>query len=176
MLTELISFDTSGLVPQPASPPERRWATERGMTVLVTVDERLPEFPATAAGAAAVRQMYRDVSAAEGVGLVELTFHRVDGFQARRMIVKLVTDANTGLGRTFIGTLHIAIAGACVAVRVECSEAGMTGVRETTVIHHLLRDGILKLPEGPGDGSATWLGPRDIDPWVVDPKDPTPAH
>jgi hypothetical protein len=176
MITDLISFDTTGLLPQPAPPPERRWATERGLTVLLTVDERMPEFPATAAGEAAVRHMYRDVSAVEGVGLVEFTFHRVDGFQARRMVLKLVTDPATGWGRTFIGLLHIPVASACVALRVECSEAGPTGNRETTVVFHQLRSGVLKLPEGLPEGSSTWLGPGDLEPWIVDPNDPTPAH
>lgn len=151
-ITDLISFDTAGLVPQPASPPERRWSTERGLHVQLTVHERLPEFPATAAGEAAVRAMYRDVAVETGSGLVEMTFPRVDGSQTRRMILKRMTDPTTGWGRTFIGMLQIAMAGACVSLRVECSEAGPTGAREAMVTQHLFRSGALKLPEGLPEG------------------------
>ena len=123
-----------------------------------------------------MRTMFRDVCAEAGVGLVEMTYHRVDGAQAKRTILKRVTDPTTGWGRTFIGVLDIAVADSCVALRVECSEMGPTGFRETMVTRHQFQSGALTLPEGLPEGGVTWLGPAEMKPWVLDPDDPTPAH
>jgi hypothetical protein len=73
MITDLVSFDMTGLAPERSSPPERRWATDRGLTVVLTVGEYVPVFPATAAGQSAMRNHYRQRFAEAGAGLVELT-------------------------------------------------------------------------------------------------------
>jgi hypothetical protein len=86
-----------------------------------------------------------------------------------------VTDQTTGWGRTFLGFLEIEAAGSCIILRSKCSEAGVTGFRETAVTQRLLASGALTFKLAP-EGESRILGPADTNGWIVDPSDPTPAH
>ena len=176
MITDLVSFDMTGLAPERSSPPERRWATDRGLTVVLTVGEYVPVFPATAAGQSAMRNHYRQRFAEAGAGLVELTYNQVDGCQAVRTITKVVMDPTTGWGRRFVGFLEIATANACILLRVDCSETGTTGVRETGVTFRLLSSGALTFKPVPPGEESRMRRAADTNGWILDPQDPTPPH
>jgi len=176
MIADLVWFDVTGLTVQPSSPQERLWATPRGMSVLLTVGHALPTFPATAADEEAMLAEYRQLVARAGAGLVELTFPYVDGCRASRMIVKGVMDPTTGWGRIFRGILEIPIVESSVLVKIECAERDTTGFRETDVVHRLLASGALAFKPVPPEEESRTRGPADMDGWLVDPLDPTPAH
>jgi hypothetical protein len=174
MITDRLSFDLTGLVAQPSDPELRRWVSERGFGVILATAPHVPKFPATKAGQAEMVNELRRLFAEGGAGLVELSYVHADGHRAVRTITKRVVNPETGRGRRFMSSLEIEVDGSCLWLGADCSEAGITGFRETFVVQQLLASGALTLV----DASEGWTmhGADRTDGWVVDPLDPTPPH
>jgi hypothetical protein len=173
---ELVSFDESGLALQRSSANERLWATDRGLAVLLTVRDTSPVFPASFGDELALWKAYRRIVPAEEQGLVELARVTASGRPALRFITKRVMDPSTGWGRTFLGILQIPFRDCSILIKAECSELSATGARETSVIHRLLGAGQLGFRPVPPEEASRIRGPADMEGWLVDPEDPTPAH
>lgn len=176
MIVDLVSFDTTDLISQPAPPGDRIWVTEDGLFVRLTTDGCRPVFPATAAGEAASRKDWRLTCAESGCGMVELTYDRVDGCQAVRAITKFAIDPATGRGRRYLGVIQIPIPGSVVVLKAQSDEIGITGFRESVVLNRVLASGAVTIEIPPSDENTGARWATNTPGWRVDPDDPTPQH
>jgi hypothetical protein len=93
-----------------------------------------PDLGADVADADGLRRFYREVTQAHGVALVEAEPVQLAGLPAVRTIMKARLQPR---GFRFIGCYTLPFADSSYVVKVACEESGVTGVRETGVVHRL---------------------------------------
>jgi hypothetical protein len=179
LILELIQFDRTGLHLQADVERGRAWYSETGLVVELTLETVPPAFPVPLHDPLGLAKSYREFIAHHGAGLVELTVLSLDGCPALRTIVKTVLDPQTGWGRSYLGTLRIPFRDFSFLLKAQSQERGVTGFRETALVHRFLQSSQLRFRIEPGatpPDQSEVLGPNDMKGWLVDEDDPTPPH
>ena len=118
------------------------WLTPNGDKLALYHFEMPPDIEADLADKGGLRVFYRAIAHRAGLGVLETETIVVDGHLAVRTLFKMAQGRH---GLTYIGALTFPFRDFSYVFRVESSELGVTGIRETYVTAKLLST--QKMPE-----------------------------
>ena len=127
---DALHFDTTGWTRlDDVAPDARRWrrpdATD-GLSLHLFL--RQPDLPSPLR-AQSLRDLYRAQLAAAGGGIVEVELENFEALPNVRAIFKFPQKPS---GMSYLASLTLPFRNFSYVLKVQCEEAGMTGVRDTT--------------------------------------------
>lgn len=117
-----------------------------------------PDIQADTSDEAAVRSFYRITAQRHGLALVEAALVELAGCRAVRVVMKARLEPR---GFAYIGSFTLPFADCSFVLKVQSTERGITGVRETAVL--AMHGDKFEIDEATGT----------IAGWMQDPYDPT---
>jgi hypothetical protein len=155
-----VGFDDTGLTYDGERDGMRVWLTSSGDSVILHYFPIPPDIAADLHDLADLRQFYRTAVAGAGGAIIEVETLTVGDCLAVRQIVKAPQQPS---GMMYLGSITLPYRSFSFVLKVQCPEYGTTGVRDTLVLHELMRQGQVTIdPERP-----LIMG------WFRDPYDPT---
>jgi hypothetical protein len=155
-----VRFDTAGLRFQGEREQMQVWYTPAGDGIGLYYFPLKPDIGASLQSLDSVRDFYRSTATASGAAIIEVDIVSADGCLAVRQIIKVPQQPH---GMTYLGSITLPFQDFSFVLKVQCQERGVTGVRDTMVMHEALSDGRVRIaPE-----------PRELRGWMQDPYDPT---
>jgi hypothetical protein len=139
-----ISFDTSGLEHQSDRDCVRVWHTECGDGVGLYWCALPPDIEADLESIEEVRDFYRKACASAGQAIIEVDTLTVDDCPAVRTMVKVPQQPS---GMTYVGAITLPFRDFSYVVKVQCPEAGTTGVRDAIILDRMLAAGRVRIGE-----------------------------
>lgn len=154
-----VSFDTSALTYDGDHSGVRVWWTPADDPIGLYYFPIPPDIAADISDLEALRRFWRAIGAASDAVQISLDTMDINGTRAVRQIVKIPQEPS---GRTYVGSLTIPFRDFSFVLKVVAREHGITGFRDTTVCHEMLRAGAVVL-----DPDADLMRG-----WTQDPYDP----
>jgi hypothetical protein len=151
----------------PAATPQgekdggRIWWNSVGDGIGLYYFDKPPDIEADLHSINDVRQFLRNVSIANGFGIIEVGTPQIDGCLAVRTIFKVPQQPH---GMTYVGSITLPFRDFSYVLKVQCIERGTTGLRETFIVAKMLSSGqvkIQKASDGPPQVVGWWQGPYD---------------
>jgi hypothetical protein len=158
-----LTFDTTGWTEAQCHRDDvgcvRAWRNAAGDELTLCFYDTPPEPPIAHAALDDWRQYYREMLDSLGGGLVELAVVSLDGLPALKIVGKMPQP--TG-GLCYLGMLRVLRRSFSYALKLDCPELGLTGLREAMVLDR-------ELARGPVGGGLVGMPPG----WASIPYDPT---
>jgi|SRR5271157_1125039 len=156
-----ITFDTTGCMLRGDSEGARVWHTPSGDGLGLYYYPISPDIQANIDAIDQVRGFYRRSAVQVGGAIIEIDTPRIDGCKSIRSIIKMPQQP---AGMTYLGSFTLPFQYFSYVVKVQCVETGMTGIRDSVVLHAMLNSGEVTIGKNgelqgwmldPYDGSAT---------------------
>jgi len=137
------TFDTSGYDFQGGQEDGARlwWLPESGGVGLYLFP-LTPDLPHVAT-IGQLKEFYKS-RMAKNIRLVECSVVPLDGVQSIRLIIRELHEQR---GATYVGSFTIPFRDFSFVIKIQCSEQGMTGLRETVIIAKALQNGTARWEE-----------------------------
>lgn len=157
----LVQIPHFGLAQEEDNNFHQQWISDDESIILSTNYFDIPPDLATLNDIKTVRDNYRDLLAEIGGGLVAVDYINLKGYPAVRSIFKLPKQNG---GVIYIGSITLPFAEHSYVIKVQAAEAGITGIRDSSVSMQLLNSGEIEV------GDNGFVG------WVADPYEPSFVH
>jgi len=96
-----------------------------------------------------LREFYRNELSAHNGGLIKVDSIDLKGFMVIKTIFKIPQES---VGMTYLASLTIPFHKCSYVIKIQASETGITGMRDTIVAEKLIKDGKITLGENGCDG------------------------
>ena len=159
-----IRFNLSDWSPSNLACNNREWVNRNGDVRILNFFPAPDPPPCDLNDLGAVRSLFRNLAAEGGGALVEADFLKHGLSRLTQVIFKYPQEPT---GMTYLGSLMFELSGSSYCIKTQCTETGMTGLREAVVSQSL---GVAS----PGIGTARVLKTTgNGEGWFQDPYDPT---
>lgn len=162
-----IRFNISDWSPSNVARNNREWVNRNGDVQILNFFPAPDPPPCDPDDLGAVRELFRDLAAEGGGGLVEANFLKHGLSRLTQVIFKYPQEPT---GMTYLGSLMFELSGSSYCIKTQCAETGMTGLRETVVSQSLgmASPGLVIALVQKMTGNGEW--------WFQDPYDPAYRH
>ena len=133
-----ITFDTTGLIPQGDMNGVRVWQTPEGNGLGLYYFPIPPDISADINSLASLNSFYGSQMAAANLTGISIKTLDIDECKFIKMIVRVPQQP---LGMMYIGSLTLPFRDFSFVVKMQCSESGITGMRESLILNELLENG-----------------------------------
>jgi hypothetical protein len=144
-----IAFDTTRYRAEGESADKRVWFTPDGDGVGLYFFNKPPDIPAGLPSAAALRQRYENALREGPMQMAEFELVTLDGVACIWMVLKTLQQPH---GMTYLGSITIPFADFSFVLKMQCTERGVTGMREAVLVNKCLAEGSITIAE---DGKLT---------------------
>ncbi|MBN8660749.1 MAG: hypothetical protein J0M35_10320 [Candidatus Obscuribacter phosphatis] len=155
---DAVRFDTTGLTGVESAPNTKRWTSGRALEVSLRCIEVPPDIPCSLSNKEGIRDYFRRCAIQGGGGLVEADVIKIGQVPCAKTIVKVPQQPS---GTAYVGSITIPLAQGSYVIRVQSVETGITGMRESAILHNLTASGKVTISEG-----------GVLQNWERDPYDP----
>jgi hypothetical protein len=160
-----ITFDTTGLIPQGDINGVRVWLTSDGDSVSLYYFPMVPDILADINSLESVSTFYGNMIAeAKNITGISIGTMDIDSCKFVKMIIKAPQQPS---GMSYLGSLTLPFRDFSFVVKMQCSERGLTGMRESLIVDELLEKGEIRIDKsGKFEGwartsvlphSASWI-------------------
>jgi hypothetical protein len=162
-----IAFDTTRYRAEGESADKRVWFTPDGDGVGLYFFNKPPDIPARLPSAAALRQLYENALREGPMQMAEFRVETLDGVACIWMVLKTLQQPH---GMTYLGSITIPFADFSFVLKMQCTERGVTGMREAALVLKGQMDGSVTIAED-GKFAGDW-NPDDARHDVLFPHHP----
>ena len=142
-----ISFGTEEYSLQGDRDGVRVWHTPAGDGLGLFYYDIPPDIEAALASLEEVRSFYRRSAEDAGLGILEIELVSVDRCAAIRTLFKAAQEPT---GRTYLGAITLPFRDFSYVLKVQCVEAGTTGIRDAVITMKLMESGEVEIdPDEP---------------------------
>ena len=156
-LLDSISWDTSDLHLEGDGDGVRVWHTERGDAVSLHYFSLPPDIGADLESIDEVWDFYRQACVNAGGAIIEVDNPVIDSFPATRTIIKVPQQPH---GMSYVGSITLPRRDFSFVVKIQCSEQGTTGIRDSVIGELTMRSGQVRVDNN-GEISGWWADPYD---------------
>ena len=163
-----LRFDASGYRRQEEVRTQGVWFTPEGDGVGLQLFLSRTHVPSCGSIASLRDQVKSDFEQTPGTRLIEVELPQVAcGLRVIRMVFRAQLPEG---GAIYVGSLMVPFERFSFLLKVQCEEAGMTGVREALLLDRALRDGTVQVGEaGPDLSAFSPYGAKDDDEFPEHP-------
>jgi len=142
-----ISFDTTGLIPQGVKNGVRVWQTPDGDGVGLYFFPVPPDILADINSLESLSSFYGNQLVAVNVTGILIDTMDIDGCRFIKMIARVPQQP---LGTGYLGSLTLPFRDFSFVIKMQCTERGTTGMRESIIADELLGKGEIKIDKSGG--------------------------
>lgn len=133
-----ITFDDATFESREDQNGARYWFTAQGDGCGLYLFESPPNIAAGLDSVEELRSFFRQMTNANGMGMIEVERVEVDGCSAVRTIVK---SPQNPTGMTYIGSVTFPFRDFSYVLKVQCAEHGITGMRDAIILDQMISSG-----------------------------------
>jgi hypothetical protein len=134
-----IRFRTDAWTAQGEHAGQRVWFTADGDGVGLNLFPVAPDLPTGLNSLEQLQKFYLSQMSNSAARLVELRVEPLDSCSTVRLIIKMPQNPS---GMTYVGSLTLPFRDFSFVIKVQCQEAGITGIREASLLDRLLGSGM----------------------------------
>ncbi len=145
-----VRFDISEYRPDSEDAGRRVWRTSGGDGLGLFFFAKPPDLPSNARTLDELKQSYHKLIGNDAVKIVEFAVRPIAGVNCIQMILKVPKQPH---GIDYVGSITIPFAQFSFVIKIQASEHGITGMRETALMIRGQKEGWVKLtPDGKLEG------------------------
>ena len=152
-----ITFDTTGLIPQGDINGVRVWQTPEGDGLGLYYFPIPPDISADINSLSSLSSFYGSQMTAANLTGISINTLDIDECKFIKMIIRVPQQPS---GMLYIGSLTLPFRNFSFVVKMQCSERGISGMRESLILNELLENGEVEIDQS--DEFEGWEMPLDI--------------
>jgi len=153
---EIFSFNDSWTSVE-SSKTDEIWVNEQEDVLSVNYFNTPPNVGGSLEDISTIRAFYREKAASSNLAMLEISTLKIKELQALRTLFKVQIEPNSF---AYIGSVNLLFLDLSYVIKFSCSESGITGTRETTVM--IIEDA--QNPDGATGSRQDW----EADPYDTD--------
>lgn len=154
----LVQIPTFGLQQEEDNTFHQQWISDDESLILSVNYFDIPPDLATLDSIKTVRDIYRDLLVEAEGGLIQVDYINLKGYPAVKSIFKLPQQPK---GVIYVGSITIPFAEYSYVIKVQASEGGLTGMRDSAISMKLVNSGEVE------------IGDNGLVGWFADPYEPS---
>lgn len=108
--------------------------------------EMAPDIPAGLDNIVPIIDFYREMVVRYNGGLIKVETAKIDNYQYLETIIKIPTQQ----GLYYTGSLTFPFKNCSYVIKIQATESGMSGVRESVILDKMLSQGVVQVDEAEG--------------------------
>jgi hypothetical protein len=138
---ESVTFDTTSLRHQGDENGVRVWYAPSGDGIGLYYFPIKPDIPTDINSLTSVRSVYGKQIAAANAAVISIDTLDIDQCKSIKLIIKVPQEPS---GVVYLGSLTLPFKDFSFVIKMQCSERGLTGMREAIIMDELLKKGEVK--------------------------------